>query len=118
MLGFVVVLTALVLAAPMQRFLQQRQSASQAEERRAELSARVDALQRQKDRWADPAYVEQQARARLQYARPGDTVYVVVEPGRPVGNASAEQAAPVGITPDQRSWQSRAWTSLQVADQP
>lgn len=115
-LGAVVVLMALVLASPMQRFLQQRQSVGQAAQRRAELIARVNALEAQKSRWNDPAYVEEQARARLQYARPGDTVYVVVDPGRSAINASAEQATPTSSASDERSWQSKAWTSLRVAD--
>ena len=115
-LGAVAVLTALVLASPTQRFLQQRQAVAQAEQRRTELADRVGTLERQRARWDDPAYVELQARARLQLARPGDTVYVVVDPSRPATNASAEQSTPVSTGRDGRSWQSRAWTSLQVAD--
>src|ERR1700712_1332951 len=81
-LGAVMVLLALVLASPLQRYLQQRDSLSQSQQRLSESSERVAELQKLKQQWADPAYIEQQARARLQYARPGDTVYVVVDPSK------------------------------------
>ncbi len=117
-LGVVVVLLALVLASPLQRFLQARASASQTEQENIATSARVAQLQKQMDLWNDPAYVEQQARARLQYARPGDTVYVVIDPGRSTANASAQQTTPVTTDQSQAGWQAKAWTSLQVADAP
>ena len=37
---------------------------------------------RQQPAWADPGYIQPQARSRLQFAMPGDTVYVVVHPGQ------------------------------------
>ncbi len=115
-LGAVVVLLALVLASPMQRYLQQRNAMAASERQHASSSARVAELQAQKDRWNDPAYVEAQARARLQYARPGDTVYVVVDPKRAVVDPSADQSAPVTTQAGPQTWQQKAWTSLQVAD--
>ena len=116
MLGVVVVLMGLVLASPLQRFLQQRHALNQAEQQRGATSRQVVELQAQLDRWKDPAYVERQARARLQYARPGDTVYVVVDPSRPKQDPSKQQNAPVTTTAGPTSWQTRAWTTLQVAD--
>ena len=116
MLGVVVVLMALVLASPLQRYLQQRHALSEAQRQRGTTAEQVVALQAQLDRWQDPAYVEQQARARLQYARPGDTVYVVVDPNRAKPDASTRQNAPVTTTAGPTSWQTRAWTTLQVAD--
>jgi cell division protein FtsB len=115
-LGVVVVLMALVLASPLQRFLQQRHALNQAEQQRGATSRQVVELQAQLDRWNDPAYVEREARARLQYARPGDTVYVVVDPSRPAQDASKQQNAPVTTTAGPTSWQTRAWTTLRVAD--
>ena len=117
-LGAVLVLIALVLASPLQRYLQQRNAVIQAEQRQQSTSRRVAELTRLEQRWNDPAYVEQQARARLQFARPGDTVYVVVDPGRSAPDASREQDAPVSASGGPTSWQVRAWTSLRVADSP
>jgi cell division protein FtsB len=115
-LGAVMVLLALVLASPLQRYLQQRDSLAQSEQRLSESTARVAQLQKLKQQWADPAYIEQQARARLQYARPGDTVYVVVDPAKPPSDASADQSAPVTTSGGQSNWRAKSWTSLQVAD--
>ena len=110
------VLLALVLASPLQRFLQQRDSLSQSEQSLAQSTARVAQLEKLKARWDDPAYVEEQARARLQYARPGDTVFVVVDPGRVNPDASAGQSIPVSTSSGSSNWRVKAWTSLQVAD--
>ena len=107
---------ALVLASPLQRFLQQQHALTQAEQQRGVTSKRVLELQAQLDQWKDPVYVEQQARARLQYARPGDTVYVVVDPKKANSDASRQQKAPVTTTAGPTSWQTRTWTTLQVAD--
>ena len=64
-------------------------------------------LQKLKARWNDPAYVEEQARARLQYARPGDTVYVVVDPGRINTDASAGQSVPISASSGTSNWRVR-----------
>ena len=76
----------------------------------------MNALQHQLALWKDPLYVERQARARLQYARPGDTVYEVVNPKNVIEDPSRQQDAPVATTAGPTSWQTRAWTTLQVAD--
>jgi cell division protein FtsB len=115
-LGAVMVLLALVLASPLQRYVQQRDSLSQSQQRLNESTERVAELQKLKQQWADPAYVEQQARARLQYARPGDTVYVVVDPSKRTSDASADQSAPVTTSGGQSNWRAKSWTSMQVAD--
>lgn len=115
-LGVVLVLLALVLASPLQRYLRQRDSLAQARHQQVSVSAQVAQLGRLKANWADPTYIEQQARARLQYARPGDTVYVVIGAQSSAREASADQAKPATSTSGQSTWQTRAWTSLQVAD--
>ena len=109
-------LLALVLASPLQRYLQARQSLSQSQARLASSTDRVAQLRVLKQQWSDPAFIEAQARARLQYARPGDTVYVVVDPSRPTNDASAQQSAPVTATSGPSNWRVKTWTSLEVAD--
>jgi cell division protein FtsB len=115
-LGVVVVLMALVLASPLQRFLQQQHALTQAEQQHGATARHVLELQAQLNQWKDPAYIERQARARLQYARPGDTVYVVVDPKKANPDAARQQKAPVTTTAGPSSWQTRAWTTLRVAD--
>jgi cell division protein FtsB len=115
-LGAVMVLLALILASPLQRFLQQRHSMSQSEQLHSSESKRVAQLQKQMQLWNTPSYIEAQARARLQYARPGDTVYVVVDPGHTRGDASADQNVPVTAPDGQVGWQAKVLTSLRIAD--
>ena len=117
-LGTVIVLMALVLASPLQRYLQGRSDLNQASQRLRDTTARVAELRRELAQWNDSAFVERQARARLQFARPGDRVYVVLMPGTSRSDASREQVRPVLPAAGKSSWQSKAWTTLQVADSP
>jgi hypothetical protein len=70
-------------------------------------------LSHQKALWGDPGYIQRQARIRLQYAMPGDTVYVVVDKGQrsdieTTAGSQAKQAAGPG-------WNSRLMDSLRAA---
>lgn len=69
---------------------------------------RIDELEGRLERWNDPEYVIAQARARLQWVRPGELTYVVVE----------EEPAPPGATGDgaEAAWFGRLWDNLQAAD--
>jgi hypothetical protein len=73
-------------------------------------------LQRQQQRWQDPAYVEQQARVRLHYVRPGEKAYIVLSRPAPKSSTvkhstSAPTAAPTRDGP----WYSRLWQTVQLA---
>lgn len=76
MLGLVV-LAALVLVPTIGTYVDQRQQIA-ALERAVEVSAdEVAALEAQRERWTDPAYITTQARERLYYVKPGEVVYLV-----------------------------------------
>lgn len=76
MMGLVV-LAAFVLVPTVGTYLGQRQQIA-ALERAVELSREeVADLERQRERWRDPAYITTQARERLYYVRPGEVVYLV-----------------------------------------
>nr|MDQ2958756.1 septum formation initiator family protein [Actinomycetota bacterium] len=106
-----------ILASPFQTYLNRRASVASSERQQRELSEHVAQLQAQTDQWKDPAYVERQARARLQYIRPGDTLYTVLNAqGQPL----AAEPAPAGGTKvvrtgHQPSWNSTLWSSVQDA---
>ncbi len=73
---------ALVVLAPSLRVLvEQQNEIAELERQVAEQQAVVDGLQRDIDRWQDPAYIEAQARDRLLYVYPGDITYLVVDDG-------------------------------------
>jgi hypothetical protein len=112
----VVVCAVLVsLAYPLREFFAQRGEIErlQAQERATE--QRVAALRRQQQRWADPAYVKTQARQRLHFVLPGETAYVVLDPGSRA-NRSPNLLPPV--QPDARAqpWYSELWRTIETAD--
>ncbi len=79
-LGLVLCAVALSVAFPLRNYLEQRADLAAAiasqqvlEQQRADLQARKDAL-------LDNDYVAAEARRRLQYVTPGDTVFVVHAP--------------------------------------
>ncbi len=118
----VVVLAGFTLLFPTVRaYLGQRAEldALAAEVAQAEQDER--ALQRDLDRWEDPAYVAAQARERLSYVLPGETAYRVIDPeivAEPVVDPAtpapeAGPALPTGgaVAP----WYTTVWESLEVA---
>ena len=90
MLGLVV-LAVFVLVPTVGTYLSQRQQIAALEQSVQLTTDEVAALEQQKDRWADPAYVTSQARARLYYVRPGEVVYLV-DDDIPDSSVPAEQA--------------------------
>ena len=116
MLAAVVVLLVVVLAAPLHRYLSSRSAVEQAEQQRRRSQSQLAELRQQLAQSRDPAYIEQQARSRLQYAMPGDTVYVVVTPGHEpnLSPDKQEDTAPVRVPGG--TWNQRLWGSVLTAD--
>ena len=115
-LGAVLILLVVVLASPVHRYVATRSALSQAEQARRANQAELVQLQKQVAQWNDPAYIAQQARARLQFAMPGDTVYVVVTPNtKPATGASAPRDSTATRVPGD-SWNERLWGSIRTAD--
>ncbi|HYU65249.1 MAG TPA: septum formation initiator family protein [Jatrophihabitantaceae bacterium] len=115
-LGAVIIVLVVILAAPLHRYLSSHGAVEQAQQERRENQAQLARLHEQLAQWDDPAYVEQQARTRLQYALPGDTVYVVVHPGEKsgLGGAAQHDTAPVRVPGG--TWNQRLWGSVVTAD--
>jgi cell division protein FtsB len=112
-LGAVVLLLVVLLAAPVNRYLTSRRDISRAAQQLRDHRAQLAELTKQKQRWGDPGYIQQQARVRLQYAMPGDTVYVVVDKGQSSDiekTSGSSLAAPAGP-----SWNTRLMDSLHAA---
>jgi cell division protein FtsB len=112
-LGTLVILMLVVLASPLNRYFQSRSALNDAARKLQDDRSRLIQLHKQLDRWGDPGYVQQQARERLQYAMPGDTVYVVVDRGQK--NDIVKTAGP-GSSADQAGWNTKLWSSVTRAD--
>jgi cell division protein FtsB len=112
-LGGVVVLLVVLLASPIHRYLGSRSDVNRAAQQLNDDQRQLARLRQQQAMWSDPGYIQQQARARLQYAMPGDTVYVVVRKGqtsdiaRTAGAPAAHVAAP--------GWNVRLMDSVRAA---
>ncbi|KJL47016.1 Cell division protein FtsL [Microbacterium hydrocarbonoxydans] len=72
-----VVLGAWVLVPTMGTFIDQRQKIAALEASIQVSQDEIAALQQERERWDDPAYITTQARERLYYVKPGEVVYLV-----------------------------------------
>jgi cell division protein FtsL len=118
-LVLVVAVLMVSYASSMKAFIQQRAHINDLKAQIVQREANIDTLEAEKKRWSDPAYIEQQARARLGYVMPGERTYLVLDEN---GNALRPQsdlddpAEVLSTTPT--PWWSDAWASVELAGHP
>ncbi|MER7796723.1 septum formation initiator family protein [Microbacterium sp. NPDC096154] len=78
MLGLVV-LAVLVLAPSVATYVEQRQKIAALQEAVQVTQDEIAALERERERWKDPAYITAQARERLYYTKPGEVRFLVID---------------------------------------
>ncbi|GAA1727071.1 septum formation initiator family protein [Microbacterium paludicola] len=78
MLGLVV-LAVLVLAPTVSTYVEQRQKIAALQESVQVTKDEIAALERERDRWKDPAYITTRARERLYYVKPGEVRFLVID---------------------------------------
>ena len=110
LLAVVICAIALSLAYPVREYIAQRRLIDQLLATRQSTSAQVKSLQAQQQRFADPAYIEQQARDQLHMCLPTEKCYVII------GNAAAPDAAPQQAHAA-APWYAKLWQSVKKADQ-
>ena len=113
-LGLVLLVLVISYASSMRAWLDQRQEIAAVEQQIAQTHRQVADLEQEKRRWADEAYVQQQARARLGYLLPGETGYRVIgSDGKSIGAVREPvEAADSGSAP---AWFATLWDSSQRA---
>lgn len=117
MIAAMALFLVVILASPFQTYLSRRASVANSERQQQQLNAQVAQLQHQTAQWQDPAFVERQARVRLQYIRPGDTLYTVLNAdGTPRTNATTSSSTKVARAGHQPNWNATLWTSVEEAD--
>ena len=72
-----VVLGAWVLVPTLGTFIDQRQKIAALEASIQVSEEQIAALEKERERWQDPAYITTQARERLYYVKPGEVVYLI-----------------------------------------
>lgn len=77
--GGLLVLLAVLLVPTLRNYLQQRSQIESLNTQVTQQQRVVSGLQKERDRWDDPAYVAQQARERLGFAKPGEKAYIVID---------------------------------------
>lgn len=118
-LVLVVAVLMVSYASSLKAFLQQRAHINDLQSQIAQREANIDALEAEKRRWDDEAYVEQQARARLGYVMPGEKTYLVLdENGNALEPASALDDPATVISTESTPWWSDAWESVELAGNP
>jgi cell division protein FtsB len=106
-LGLVLCAIALSVAFPLRGYLAQRNELAQAVATQQQLEQQRDDLQARKIALEDPDYIAAEARRRLQYVTPGDTVFVVHAP--PITSAADIAAADAA---DDLPWYGSLWNTL------
>lgn len=114
MLGLVV-LAAFVLVPTVGTYMSQRQQIAVLEHSVAATKSDIAALERQQEQWRDPAYVATQARERLYFVKPGETVYLVDDdlPASAVPRQDAPVSTHVQVT--HTDWMSQLVRSVTTA---
>jgi len=115
----VVAVLTVSYASSLRAYLQQRAQIAELKAQISERSASIDALEREKRRWNDPAYVQAQARERFGYLMPGQTSYVVLgEDGKPLeSDTDLPDSGDVRKPEPQASW-GPVWQSAELAGNP
>lgn len=118
-LVLVLAVLAVSYASSMRAYVAQRSHMDDLKAQIAAKQADIELLEREKARWQDPVFVQQQARARFGYLFPGEKAYVVVgadgQPLDPAGQLADPDAVPQQ-TPT--AWWERAWGSVELAGNP
>jgi hypothetical protein len=117
----VLVLAVLMVsyASSMRAYFEQRHHLDDLQQDITESRANIKALQREKARWDDPAYVRAQARQRFGWVLPGEIAYQVIdEDGKPLDHDDSLTDPEVTTGTDQPLWWQSAWRSVEVAGNP
>ncbi|MGV9344824.1 FtsB family cell division protein [Streptomyces spiralis] len=109
LLALVVCSLVVALAYPMRQYVSQRADIADLQRQKRQAQQRVEQLRDQKARWQDDAYAEQQIRQRLHYVLPGETGYIVVDPG-----AAKQSRTEQGTT--RHPWYTNVWYGVDKSD--
>ncbi|WP_295629212.1 septum formation initiator family protein [uncultured Corynebacterium sp.] len=103
------VFLVLTLALPLRTFAEQRAELAETRENIARMEQRTVELQEQKERFADPEYVKEQARIRLGLVEEGETPFRIIDPALGTGDGGD----PVGeeVKPS-APWYEQLWDSV------
>ncbi len=105
---------ALALTVPLRQYVAQRGAVARLRAKEAAQQRRVDALEARKRQLQDPAYVEQLARERLHFVRPGEVPYILLTPAP--ARVPVKPGTPGGTDlGGDGPWYSKLWNTVESA---
>jgi cell division protein FtsB len=118
-LASIFLVLAIALIPALRSTLSQQSQINGLRERITGQRASVAALEQEQKQWADPAYVEQQARERLKFVRVGEKSFTVIDgDAGPDLSGGAPIAAPAKTDVAGIPWYGQLWQSMVIADTP
>ena len=113
----IAVFLAVLLGSTVAAWFHQRSEIAALRDQVAAQEQDVADLRAERQRWSDPAYVEQQARQRLKFVRPGERSYTVLDP---VPESGADEIAAADVVQPRANlpWFETVWESARTADAP
>ncbi|MCQ4044385.1 septum formation initiator family protein [Streptantibioticus rubrisoli] len=112
LLALTVCALVVALAYPMRQYVAQRSQIADQREQARQARQRVERLQEEKARWADPEYVKAQAREHLHYVMPGETGYTMSGQRE----RDADQGDSASGTVANRAWYDNLWNGVNSSD--
>lgn len=111
--GVVVVFLVVLVSPTLRAYLQQQSDIDALRAKVSQQQLGVEELHQEQARWADPAYVEQQARTRLKFVKVGEKSYTVLDPEQKDATGSLAHGGDAA-----EPWYDTVWSSMQAADVP
>ena len=115
----VLAVLAVSYASSMRAYLEQKEHLEALRDAIEDSEQNIAALQREKRRWQDPAFIEAQATQRLSWVMPGEISFQVIdENGRPLGHEDTlSDPDAIGVENEPAWWQT-AWQTVEAAGNP
>jgi cell division protein FtsB len=118
-LVLVVSVLTISYASSLKAYFQQHSQIQQLRGQIASSESDIQRLETEKERWNDPSYIREQARARFGYLMPGQTSYVVIgEDGKPLSAESTLSDPRTSTSSTPTAWWTTEWRSVELAGNP
>lgn len=114
-LGALFALMLVVLTPTLRSYLQQRSEIADLRQQKVAGQKRVDTLEAEKKKWADPNYVKQQAGQRLGYAMPGKAVTIYVDDRNTARAVTKSTGVTNASTLSNHPWYGQLWGSVTMS---
>lgn len=107
-----------MLVPTIRAYLGQRDEYAALAEKVRQQQSRVAELSELDKKWSDPAYIEQEARRRLNMAAPGEKTYILLPvDGLATGKPGIGHGAVVAPNTTKEPWYSQVWDTIVTTDQ-